>query len=192
LVVFSMLDLMYTAADNAQFHAICQRANWLPGIRSDKRPCAEATDIQFIDVRYTRPDFARHLAMVRRFRPRYATVPDLSEREVSREDIRRALRQAELLAPHCGVVLLVPKLPGQIGLLPGEAAIGYSVPTRYGAPTMTCASLKATGFTCWAAAPTGSWSCIAISRALPMSGAWTATCFNSSAGLENFGEAAGG
>lgn len=94
-----MLDLIYTGASNAHFHAICRRANWLPGIRSDKRPCAEATDIQFIDVRYTRPDFARHLAMVRRFRPRYATVPDLSEREVCRQDIRRALQQAELLAP---------------------------------------------------------------------------------------------
>jgi hypothetical protein len=128
----SMLDLIYTGADNAHFHAICRRANWLPGIRSDKRPCAEATDIQFIDVRYRKPDFARHLDLVRRFRPRYATVPDLSEREVSREDIRRALRESEALAPYCGVVLLVPKLPGQIDLLPKEVALGYSVPTRYG------------------------------------------------------------
>ena len=129
---FPMIDLIYTGANNAQVHAICQRANWLPGIRSDKHPCAEAMAISFIDVRYTQPNFARHLAMVRRYRPRYAIVPDLSEREVSREDIRRALQQAEALAPHCGVTLFVPKLPGQIRHLPGGAAIGYSVPTRYG------------------------------------------------------------
>jgi Family of unknown function (DUF6610) len=84
------------------------------------------------DVRYAQPDFARHLDMVRRFRPRYATVPDLSELEVSHHDIERALRQAESLAPYCGLVLFVPKLPGQIRCLPQGAAIGYSVPTRYG------------------------------------------------------------
>lgn len=127
-----MIDLIYTSADNAHFHAVCQRANWLVGIRSDKHPCSEALAIAFIDVRYAQPDFARHLAMVRRFRPRYAIVPDLSACEVSRADILRALRQAEALAPHCGVTLFVPKLPGQIRLLPAGAAIGYSVPTRYG------------------------------------------------------------
>jgi Family of unknown function (DUF6610) len=127
-----MIDLIYTAADNAHLHALCQRANWLVGMRSDKHPCAGATSIQFVDVRYTAPNFARHLDMVRRYRPRYATVPDLSDREVSRADIRRALQQADALAPHCGVALLVPKLPGQIGLLPSQVAIAYSVPTHYG------------------------------------------------------------
>lgn len=72
LGVGTMIDLCYTAANNAHFYAICWRANWLPGMRSDKRPCAGATAIQFIDARYAQPDFARHLAMVRRFRPRYA------------------------------------------------------------------------------------------------------------------------
>ncbi len=127
-----MIDLIYTAANNTHLLALCDRANWLAGIRSDKYPSTGATPIQFVDVKYTSPDFARHLALVRQLRPRYATVPDLSTHEVSREDVRRALLQAESLAPHCKRVLFVPKLPGQIALLPKDAGIGYSIPTRYG------------------------------------------------------------
>lgn len=128
----SMIDLIYTSGDNALFLDLCQRANWLVGIRSDKYPVAPTAPIQFVDVRYTSPDFERHLELVKRFRPLYATVPDLSERTASREDIMRALRQAEALAPYCGATLIVPKLSGQIALLPREMPIGYSVPSRYG------------------------------------------------------------
>lgn len=127
-----MIDLIYTSGDNAHLLDLCLRANWLAGIRSDKSPVASATRIQFIDVRYTSPNFARHLELVKRFRPRYATVPDLSERTVSREDIRRALHQAEALAPYCGAALIIPKLPGQTAILPWDTPIGYSVPSRYG------------------------------------------------------------
>lgn len=129
---FPMIDLIYTSANNSRFLDLCQQASWLVGIRSDKYPAASATRIQFIDVRYTRPDFDRHLELVRRFRPRYATIPDLSERVVSWEDIKRALRQAEALAPYCGAALIVPKLSCQLALLPRELPIGYSVPSRYG------------------------------------------------------------
>jgi hypothetical protein len=128
----TMIDLIYTSGDNAHFLDLCQRANWMAGIRSDKYPVTSATRIQFIDVRYKFPNFARHLELVKRFKPLYVTVPDLSERMVSREDIRRALRQAEELAPYCGTTLIVPKLSGQLALLPKEMPIGYSVPSRYG------------------------------------------------------------
>ena len=67
-----------------------QDAHWLVGMRSDKTPCA--VPIQFIDIDYEAPNFARHLARVKQLRPRYATVPDLSEIEVSQRDIDRALR----------------------------------------------------------------------------------------------------
>jgi hypothetical protein len=127
-----MIDLIYTAANNGRLLALCERANWLPGIRSDKHPSPKASPIHFIDVKYTAPNFVRHLALVRQLHPRFATVPDLSAQEVSREDVRRALLQAEALAPYCEAVLVVPKLPGQIAMLPKETVIGYSIPTRYG------------------------------------------------------------
>ena len=128
-----MIDLIYTAANNARFLEICNRAQWLLGIRSDKYPCAEVESVQFVDVDYNAPSFARHVEMVKRFRPRYATVPDLSDQVVSSQDIMRALRQADILAPYCEVVLIVPKLSGQIAALPKDSVIGYSMPTAYGA-----------------------------------------------------------
>lgn len=127
-----MIDLIYTSANNTRFLNACEQAHWLPGLRSDKYPCVTARSVQFLDVRYKLPDFPRHLELAKRFRPRYATVPDLSEQEVSGKDITRALRQAEELSPYCSIVLFVPKLPGQIALLPKHAAIGYSMPTVYG------------------------------------------------------------
>lgn len=127
-----MIDLIYTAANNARLLALCEQANWLAGFRSDKYPVASATSIQFIDVRYTSPNFARHLELVKRFRPLYAIVPDLSEQAVSREDVKRALCQAETLAPYCNTTFIVPKLSGQLELLPKDQPIGYSVPSRYG------------------------------------------------------------
>jgi len=137
-----MIELFYTAADNSSFLALCNQANWFVGLRSDKYPCHLATSIQFIDTRYTAPNFSRHLAQVQRFRPRYATVPDLSDREVSRKDVLRALHQAELLAPYCDTVLFVPKISGQISLLPSDAAIGFSLPTRYGAAQYSLGELE--------------------------------------------------
>src|SRR6266700_3217400 len=109
-----MIDLIYTAANNTRLLALCEQANWLAGIRSDKYPSTKASPIQFVDVKYTAPNFARHLELVRQLHPRFATVPDLSTKEVSREDLSRALLQAEALAPYCKVVLIVPKRPGQI------------------------------------------------------------------------------
>ena len=73
-----------------------------------------------------------HLDVVAKYHPKYATVPDLSEEQISIADIDRALEQAERLVPHCETVLIIPKLTGQITLLPEGVAVGYSVPSSYG------------------------------------------------------------
>jgi len=86
----------------------------------------------FVDIDYKHPDFERHIRIVAHCQPKYAVVPDLSEIYVSQEDVERALYQARELAQVCDIPLIVPKLSGQIAPLPGEIAIGYSVPSRYG------------------------------------------------------------
>ena len=79
-----------------------------------------------------KPNFEKHLEVVKKYRPKYATVADLSEEHVSEDDIERALRQLEQISVYCDVPLIVPKLPGQIKMLPPEVAIGYSIPSSYG------------------------------------------------------------
>lgn len=125
-----MIDLIYTSGNNMQYAHLTSEARWLIGIRSDEH--AYNVPIQFVDCNYKAPDFEQHVALVRHYTPRYATVPDLSESEISQHDIARAVQQVEVLSPYCETVFIIPKLPGQIALLPPHIAIGYSVPTSYG------------------------------------------------------------
>ena len=127
-----MIDLIYCAGGNPRLSYIASEEGWLLGFRSDKRLGIDTFPARFIDVDYKQPDFAHHLAVVARYRPKYATVPDLSESEICSKDVARALEQAEQLAQHCEIVLLVPKLSGHIEMLPAHFAIGYSVPSQYG------------------------------------------------------------
>src|SRR6185312_13784929 len=124
------IHLIYCAGDNERHAAIADEEAWWIGVRSNKH--AYNVPIRFIDNDYHAPDFKRHLEMVKRFSPHYATVPDLSEQEVNRADIDRALQQADQLSQYCETVFIVPKLTGQIAMLPEHLAIGYSVPTSYG------------------------------------------------------------
>jgi hypothetical protein len=126
-----MIDPIYTSGDNRAYAALALAAHFLVGIRSDKSPYHDLP-IQFVDINYACPDWSRHLKVVNEFRPRYATVPDLSETQVSQVDIDRALRQADQLAKYCDVPLIIPKLAGQLAFLPVDVAIGFSVVSRYG------------------------------------------------------------
>lgn len=126
------MDLLYCAGGNSLLSDIAFQAGWLLGFRSDKNMGGSPHPVSFIDVEYKKPDFKRHLEIVQRYHPKYATIPDLSEKEVSKQDITRAIDQAKQLAPYCEIVLIVPKLSGQIEMIPQDIAIGYSVPSGYG------------------------------------------------------------
>ena len=124
------MDLIYCAGGNPRLTRIAYEAGWLLGMCSGR----STIDLPqaFIDVDYKRPDFERHLEVVARYRPKYATVPDLSEESTSIADIERAMTQAERLQAYCEIPLIVPKLSAQIDLLPLKYAVGYSIPSSYG------------------------------------------------------------
>lgn len=124
------IDLIYCAGGNPILSQIASEEGWLLGFRSDRS--LGDFPATFIDIDYRQPDFERHLAIVAEYRPRYATVPDLSEQRVDLVNVSRALEQRDRLAPFCEIPLIVPKLAGQLALLPPEVAIGYSIPTSYG------------------------------------------------------------
>ena len=125
-----MLDLIYCAGNNRQLMHAASEAAWLLGVRSDRT--SYGYPLAFVDIHYVAPDWARHLLRVQRERPRYAIVPDLSDTVVDVADIRRALAQADELAPYCDVPLIVPKLSGQLAHIPARYAIAYSIPSTYG------------------------------------------------------------
>jgi hypothetical protein len=125
-----MIDLIYCAGGNEKLSQIAFNEGWLLGKRSDAS--LHCYPPIFIDIDYKHPNFDKHLQEVEKYRPKYATVPDLSEERVSTDDIERALWQYEQLRQYCEVPLIVPKLTGQIAMLPADVAIGYSIPTSYG------------------------------------------------------------
>jgi hypothetical protein len=124
------IDLIYCAGGNNHLMTIASEAGWLLGARSDK--LAYGHEITFVDIHYRVPNWKRHLAYVQREHPTYAVVPDLSETTVDTTDVTRALAQADELAQYCETPLIVPKLSGQLPLIPASYAIAYSVPSSYG------------------------------------------------------------
>jgi len=125
-----MIDLIYCAGGNPRLSQIADEEGWLIGFRSDY--VAPTHPICFIDIDYKHPDFMAHLRTVTKHKPKYAIVPDLSDKMIDQQDIDRAIKQAELLTGYCEIPLIVPKLSGQLDLIPERFAIGYSVPSRYG------------------------------------------------------------
>src|SRR5260221_5351149 len=124
------MDLIYCAGSNKRLTQIAQDAGYLLGVRSDKLDYG--FPISFVDIDYKKPDFTAHLGVVKKHKPKYAIVPDLSELETSEQDIARAVNQAEQLSSYCEIPLIVPKLSSQIPLIPAKWAIAYSIPTSYG------------------------------------------------------------
>ena len=172
----SMIDLIYTSGDNAHLLDLCQRANWLAGIRSDKYPSATATSIQFIDVRYTSPNFARHLELVKRFKPRYATVPDSAS-----ERFRARISGERFSKPRSWPLTVAPcssfrSSPGRSRSCQGIRRLDIVSHHVTGAHRTRSGSLRVIRFICSAAVLTGSSPCIATSLALLSSPARMATC----------------
>lgn len=130
VVLRNKLDLIYCAGDNERLSRIAFESGFLIGIRSGRS--SHDFPVSFVDIEYKRPNFEKHLKAVAKHRPKYATVLDLSEECVSKQDIARALMQYEQLASYCQIPFIVPKLHGQVALLPADVAIGYSIPTSYG------------------------------------------------------------
>ena len=126
----SRIDLIICAGGNRAFLQVASEMGYMLGLRSGY--ASYGYDIQFVDSEYKHPNFERHLKTIMRHRPKYAVVPDLSDKSVSAADIERAMRQYEQIALSCQIPLIVPKLPGQIARLSTDVAIGYSIPSSYG------------------------------------------------------------
>lgn len=124
------MDLIFCAGGNREFFQVAFEAGYMLGLRSGY--ASYNYRIDFVDNEYKRPQFEKHLKVVIKHQPKYATVPDLSGKEVASQDIERAMHQYNQLSRCCQIPLIIPKHPGQIAKLPPHVAIGYSVPTTYG------------------------------------------------------------
>ena len=94
-------------------------------------------EVAFIDNEYSKYDHAVHLAVVEKFRPRYATVRDImtpnqcAAAGIEYYPLEQVLDWAEELSAHAQNVIVIPKYD-RVDRIPAKFMLGYSVPTSHG------------------------------------------------------------
>lgn len=123
--------LIHCADGNPAFAAAAVAAGWLYGARL---PATVYQPVHFADQDWKAPDRTAYMAALAAHRPAMATVLDWEQPE----QLPEVLSWAEEAAPLVGEsVLVVPKVPGLVPLLPRviggkRVVLAYSVPTSYG------------------------------------------------------------
>lgn len=87
--------------------------------------------VMFIDNDYQHYDHVRHVDIVAKHRPKYATVLDVMDQR----DLDKVLRFAEDAAQYAECVIVIPKVDC-ITDIPAQYVLGYAVPTNYGGTTL--------------------------------------------------------
>ena len=93
----------------------------------------------FADLNWKLPNLDQHLEFVREHAPTLAVAPDILDAAA----LRSTLDYAEAMAQYAQYVVIVPKVPGLLELLPREPwlILGYSVPTKYGGADLLMAEI---------------------------------------------------
>lgn len=122
--------LIYCADGNPAFARVAVESGWLYGARL---PATVYQRVYFADQDWRRPDRGKYMAALAEHRPDVATVLDWERAEQEGE----VMAWAEEASRHVRAVVVIPKVPGTVPLIPervggAEVVLGYSVPTSYG------------------------------------------------------------
>lgn len=123
-------ELVYCADGNPDFAARAVSLGWRYGARL---PATVYQPVWFADQDWKAPDLDRYAAAVAEHRPEVCTVLDWEHPE----QLPEVLAWAEAVAPHVARVVVIPKVPGEVGRVPEvvggkPVVLGFSVPTSYG------------------------------------------------------------
>lgn len=148
----SKVDLIWTQTRVWCCQAVI--AGWEYGFRSGHGYCKYAETERtaahypvFVDNDYENYVHRVHLAAVKQFRPRYATVRDIMSKEQCQEagisyfSMDRIMDWAEELSEYSDNVIIIPKIP-VIDKIPEKYILGYSVPTSYGGTPLPTEAFK--------------------------------------------------
>jgi hypothetical protein len=152
------IDIIYTAgagtsdmelgvSNTLMLHCcLAVKLGWLYGFQSSSKPCAGVNHLkahypQFIDNDYFQYNHDIHLAKVKQWKPKYATVRDvMSEAQcdaagIAYYDLKQILLWADELAEYAENVIVIPKYDC-LDQIPDHFILGYSVPTTHGGTPM--------------------------------------------------------
>lgn len=125
-------DLIFTL-NRTEVCCIATEIGWLYGIRTDKdqRHGCGKCKISFVDIDFKHPDKEYHNELVMQYKPKYATVLDITDMTM----VSNAILTASWFAGHGIEPIVIPKIDC-IADVPKSFILGYSVPTRYGSTTL--------------------------------------------------------
>lgn len=123
-------ELIYCSDGNRRFAEIAIDAGFTYGAQM---PNTIYFQPEFVDQNWKSPDLNKYAAVVVEHNPRLATVLDWEQTE----QLPEVLSWAETIAPYVEMVIIIPKVIGEVGRLPRiiggrPVRLGYSVPTRFG------------------------------------------------------------
>jgi hypothetical protein len=137
----SPLDLIFTATMPG---TCCMAAGsgFKYGLWSNKKVCNNAIlegphKVTFMDNDYHAYDHIKHLSLIQRWRPKYATVRDIMSKEQCRlagieyYPLDKILTWAAELAQYAQHIILIPKYDC-LADIPTQYILGYSIPTSHG------------------------------------------------------------
>jgi hypothetical protein len=138
------IDLIWSGHTQASC-CLAVMAGWEYGICSANEICRYAENSSskyphapvFVDNPYERYDHETHLAEVKKYHPRYATVRDMMTQEQCAEadieyfSFEQILDWGEELREYTDNVILIPKYD-VLDKIPDHFMLGYSIPTSYG------------------------------------------------------------
>lgn len=125
-----MIDLIYCANGNPRFAQIAIEAGFLYGAQMPGKVYAHP---YFVDQNWKRPNKDKYIAALAKHKPSMASVLDWERLD----QLSEVLEWAEEAARFVEIVMIIPKVPGKVDLLPRiiggkRVRLGYSIPTRHG------------------------------------------------------------
>lgn len=142
------LDFIYTLQMADTSCCLAVQAGLKYGINSAQfRICPYVGELSgrhriiFIDNDYKNYDHQKHLSVVKKLRPKYATVRDIMTRDqcdqagIKYYPLGEILDYAEEMSEHSESVIVIPKYEC-LDKIPDKFILGYSIPTSHGGTPM--------------------------------------------------------
>jgi hypothetical protein len=137
------LDAIFTLEDwYSSYVPIAIGCGFLWGARSGPHVLDEKYGghykLSFMDNEYTDYNHEIHLACVKKFRPKYATVRDVMTEEqcikagIEHFSLEQILDWAEELSQFAENVIVIPKYEEALESIPDKFMLGFSIPTSHG------------------------------------------------------------
>jgi len=140
-------DFIYTDSTDIGLCCIAIQSGLKYGLQSGFNGCSRVGkyrgrhDVLFVDCNYRKYDHEKHLASVKEFEPKYATVRDIMNKQQCKEadieyfSFNQIMNYAWELNKYAENVILIPKID-VIDKIPAEFMLGYSIPTSHGGTTI--------------------------------------------------------